>query len=306
MLGVGVGNPITRHPSVAASAAAGVQQFSGGRMVLGLGRGDSSLAHIGLAPASPAVFESYLRATQTYLSGGAVQFDDLDRGPHRTSETLGAAGIPSASQLRWLDPSVPKVPIDVAASGPAVIGIAARYADRMTFGVGADPDRLRWAIESARAARVAAGLDPAGIGLGAYINVVAHPDEQTAANLAGSAVAMFSRFSVMHGRTTGPMSEQAKGNLEKVREQYDLREHGRPDARHGSSVDTSHIRSFGVVGSPAHVVERLVELHSLGLERVMILGGLADSTATVSEDLAVSRKLLTAEIIPAVRAALAS
>jgi 5,10-methylenetetrahydromethanopterin reductase len=275
-------------------------------MVLGLGRGDSSLAHIGLAPASPAVFEAYLRATQIYLSGGAVSFDDLDRGSHRRSETLGGAGVPEASELRWLDPQDLKVPVDVAASGPAVIGIAARYADRMTFGVGADPDRLRWAIESARAARVEAGLDPAGIGLGAYLNVVAHPDEQIAASLAGSAVAMFSRFSIMHGRTTGPMSEEARNNLEQVGEQYDLREHGRPDARHGASVDTAHIRSFGVVGSPSQVVERLVELHHLGLDRVMILGGLADSTGQISEDLSVSRKLLTDEVIPAVREALAA
>jgi 5,10-methylenetetrahydromethanopterin reductase len=305
-LGVGVGNPITRHPSVTASAAAGIQQFSGGRMVLGLGRGDSSLAHIGLAPASPKIFESYLRATQTYLSGGAVPFGDLDRGSHRTSETLGAAGVPEASTLRWLDPSVRKVPVDVAASGPAVIAIAARHADRMTFGVGADPERLRWAIECARGARVEAGLDSSGIGLGAYLNVVAHNDEQTAISLAGSAVAMFSRFSIMHGRTTGPMSEQARGNLTKVREQYDLRDHGRPDAHHAAAVDPAHIRSFGVVGTPAQVVERLVDLHDLGLDRVMILGGLADATGVVGEDLSVSRKLLTSEIIPAVRAALAA
>jgi 5,10-methylenetetrahydromethanopterin reductase len=305
-LGIGVGNPVTRHPSVTASAAAGIQQFSGGRMVLGLGRGDSSLAHIGLAPASPKVFESYLRAVQGYLAGRAVAFGDLDRGSHRRLETLGAAGVPEASTLRWLDPAVPKVPVDVAASGPAVIGIAARHADRMTFGVGADPDRLRWAVESARAARVEAGLDPAGISLGAYINVVAHTDERTAVGLAGSAVAMFSRFSIMHGRTTGPMSDAAKGTLTKVREQYDLREHGRPDARHGASVDSAHVRSFGVVGTPQHVAERLVQLHDLGLSRVMILGGLADSTGQAGEDLAVSRKLLTSQIMPAVRAALAA
>jgi 5,10-methylenetetrahydromethanopterin reductase len=290
---------------VTAAAAAAIQQFSGGRMVLGLGRGDSSLAHVGLAPASPTVFEAYLRATQTYLGGGSVPFDELDRRGHRNSDTLGAAGVPETSTLRWLDPSVPKVPVDVAASGPAVIGIAARLADRMTFGVGADPDRLRWAIGSARAARAAAGLDPAGVGLGAYVNVVAHTDEQTAIGLAGSAVAMFSRFSIMHGKTAGPMSDEAKDNLAKVRAQYDLREHGRPDAQHGSAVDGAHIRNFGVVGTPAQVVERLVELHDLGLDRVMILGGLADSTGHIGEDLAVSRKLLTSEIMPAVRAAVA-
>ena len=56
-LATGVTNPITRHPVVTASAAASVQAQSGGRVTLGIGRGDSSLAHIGRAPASVATLE---------------------------------------------------------------------------------------------------------------------------------------------------------------------------------------------------------------------------------------------------------
>src|SRR5260370_1314985 len=44
-IGVGVTNPVTRHPAVTAAAIAGIQELSGGRAVLGIGRGDSSLAH---------------------------------------------------------------------------------------------------------------------------------------------------------------------------------------------------------------------------------------------------------------------
>lgn len=42
-LGTGIVNPVTRHPAVVASAMASLQAESGGRAVLGLGRGDSSL-----------------------------------------------------------------------------------------------------------------------------------------------------------------------------------------------------------------------------------------------------------------------
>ena len=45
-LGTGVTNPYTRHPAVTASAIATVQEISGGRAVLGIGRGDSSLAYL--------------------------------------------------------------------------------------------------------------------------------------------------------------------------------------------------------------------------------------------------------------------
>src|ERR1044071_915848 len=58
-LATGVTNPVTRHPAVTAAAIATVQGESGGRAVLGIGRGDSALAHLGHAPAPVPVFERY-------------------------------------------------------------------------------------------------------------------------------------------------------------------------------------------------------------------------------------------------------
>src|SRR6478672_8684098 len=46
-LGPGVTNPVTRDPAVTACAAATLQLASGGRAVLGLGRGDSAVQRIG-------------------------------------------------------------------------------------------------------------------------------------------------------------------------------------------------------------------------------------------------------------------
>src|SRR5918998_1994833 len=63
-VGTGVTNPLTRHPAAAAAAAASVHAESGGRVLLGIGRGDSALAHLGLAPVSVSRFERYLGALQ--------------------------------------------------------------------------------------------------------------------------------------------------------------------------------------------------------------------------------------------------
>jgi 5,10-methylenetetrahydromethanopterin reductase len=60
-LATGVTNPFTRHPAVTASAIASIHVESGGRAVLGIGRGDSALAHIGRAPARVA----HLRSTRS-------------------------------------------------------------------------------------------------------------------------------------------------------------------------------------------------------------------------------------------------
>ena len=163
-LGTGVTNPVTRHPAVTAAGIATVQVASAGRAVLGIGRGDSSLAHLGRAPEAPAAFERYVRAVQQYLSGQEADLGD---------------GVVSRSE--WIDGTGrPKVPVDVAATGPKVIGIGARLAERVTFAVGAEPERVEAAIATARRARDEAGLDPVGLSLGAYVNVLADPDVERA------------------------------------------------------------------------------------------------------------------------------
>ena len=65
--------------------------------------------------------------------------------------------------------------MEVAATGPKVIGIGARHAERIMFTLGADPIRLRWGIDVARQAAVAYGRDPAQLCFGAYINLACHP-----------------------------------------------------------------------------------------------------------------------------------
>jgi len=64
----GVSNPLTRHNAVAAACAATLQAISGGRAVLGIGRGDSALAYLG--PRAGRSCE--LRAIAQRDSGAAV------------------------------------------------------------------------------------------------------------------------------------------------------------------------------------------------------------------------------------------
>src|SRR5206468_680713 len=128
-LGTAVTNPVTRHPAVTAAAAVTLQVASAGRFVLGIGRGDSALAHLGRAPASVATFDRYLAVLQAYLRGDKVEFDDL--GFHESVapsvDTLGLANAPTSSSLHFVPPDLPKVPVEVAATGPRVLATAARH-----------------------------------------------------------------------------------------------------------------------------------------------------------------------------------
>ena len=126
-LGTAVTNPLTRHPAAMATAIATVQAESDGRAVLGIGRGDSALAHLGLAPAPVPSFERYLARLQGYLRGEDVPFAvELDGGGEvKPADALHLAGGPKASRLRWLRDGFTKVPVDVAATGPKVMHKAA-------------------------------------------------------------------------------------------------------------------------------------------------------------------------------------
>jgi 5,10-methylenetetrahydromethanopterin reductase len=248
-----------------------VHAESGGRAILGIGRGDSALAHLGRAPASVAYFERYLQTVLAYLRGDEISFDALD--PFMPSDApppvdaLELAGQPSMSKMHWLHPDLSPVPVDVSASGPRMIAVAARDAQRITFGVGADVERLRWAIETARAA---AGDNP--VSLGAHVNVVAHDDLEIGRRLASGTMSTFARFNVMHGSTNGPMFDGATATLDRLRNAYDMRFHTRGDSPQAAQLDPDFVDSFGIVGPPAYCVERLQELSELGLDRFTIVG----------------------------------
>src|SRR3954453_23430017 len=92
----GVANAFTRHPAALATVAATVQEESGGRFVLGIGRGDTALFHLGQRPMPVATFADRGRGLQAYLSGDPL---DLDGTP---------------SRIRWLERArQPKVPLDI-------------------------------------------------------------------------------------------------------------------------------------------------------------------------------------------------
>src|SRR4026209_2882204 len=77
-LGTCVTNPGTREPSVTASSLATLDELSGGRMDLGIGRGDSARRVLGKPPITLAHTEEAIRVIRDLVEGRAVVYEGAE------------------------------------------------------------------------------------------------------------------------------------------------------------------------------------------------------------------------------------
>jgi probable F420-dependent oxidoreductase len=139
-LGTCVTNPATREPSVTASTLAVLEEVSGGRMDLGIGRGDSARRVLGKPPTTMATLEEAIGVIRDLVEGRAVQYEGTEL------------------QLPWTGSW--KLPVWVAGYGPMALAMTGRIADGLIIQL-ADPDLIRWFVGQVREAEAAAGR-PAG------------------------------------------------------------------------------------------------------------------------------------------------
>ncbi|MEX1173818.1 MAG: TIGR03842 family LLM class F420-dependent oxidoreductase [Chloroflexota bacterium] len=141
-LGTCVTNPGTREPSVTASLLATLDEISGGRMDLGIGRGDSARRVLGKAPITLADTEQACRLIRALVAGEHFEYEGADlHFPWTTGWDL---------------------PVWVAGYGPMALAMTGRVADGVILQL-ADPNLIRWFVDQVREAAAAAGRDPASI-----------------------------------------------------------------------------------------------------------------------------------------------
>ena len=268
-LGIGVSNSITRHPAVTASAIASLQELSGGRAVLGLGRGNSSLAYLGSGPATLREFEIQARHIRQYLSGEGVDVAEVGAAVDDTAayQSIRTGVRPEKSRLEWLDSSLSPALLEVAATGPKVMRIGAEYGDRVSVSVGAAPEKLEWAAETIRSKTPKTRLMP---GLTAYVSLAVHEDESRALHLAAPEVAMHAHIMAFQRKLDCPLSDSERDVIARVAEVYDMTRHG----SHGPQTEAltpAFVRNNAVVGDIDTCVHKLRQIADLGFDRIVAM-----------------------------------
>lgn len=273
-LGTSVTSPWPRNPNLLAASVATLDQLSGGRAVLGLGRGQVEWHRDALGVETGSALTA-LRETITLLR-------TWWQPPYRASSSPDAH-----FHIRDWERSVAPLhppPIYLAAAGPQTLALAGELADGVIFNVLTSEQALRDAIPQVRTAAISAGRDPDELAIILRTEIALIDDdlsERKALSRAKSIFALLAGFPGM-GRLYQVAGYDVESIIADVRAAMRftevltgsggfpaLRRTGDLAAARGAISD-DFIRTLALVGNLGELTPRLASLQDLGVSCVSV------------------------------------
>ena len=245
-LGTCVTNPATREPSVTASTLAVLDEISGGRMDLGIGRGDSARRVLGKPPTSMKDLETAVHVIRALVEGRSIEFEG------------------AMLELRWASGN--RLPVWIAGYGPVALKLTGRIADGAMLQIG-DPDLVRWFVSQVRASAREAGRDPDSVAVmaaaPAHVGDLADGRDRTRwfpALVSNHVVDLVNKY---------PREDLPEELTQYVRDRegYDYLHHAEVGSSNAQFVTDEIVDRFCLVGSVDRHVERLRALAEAGVDQ---------------------------------------
>lgn len=245
-LGTCVTNPGTREPSVTASTLATLNEISGGRMDLGIGRGDSARRLLGKAPISMAGTEEAIKVIRELVEGRSITYE----GTELVFPWTG----------KW------KLPVWIAGYGPMALAMTGRVADGVILQL-ADPDLIRWFVSMVRDAESGAGREPGSVKVMAAAPLHVGP-RPAARDRTRWFPALVSNHVVdlVNKYPREQLPESLTGYIVD-RTGYDYHHHAEVGSSNAGFVGDEVIDRFCVLGSASEVVDKLGVLAEVGVDQ---------------------------------------
>lgn len=267
LIGPSVTNPITRHPAVAASGIATIDEIAPGRAFFGIGSGDSAILNLAERPATLADMRAYIQAVR------ALQ-------EKRQTEWRGRI-----TRLTWAPRAVP---IYLSAEGPRTLELAGEIADGVIVNVGLTPELVRDAVAHVHAGARRAGRDPSTIDLWTMVRAnvtddVAAGIEEIRMELASNAHHVF-RFTLEGKHVPGELADA----IGRVQKGYQPAAHEAlgpsPNARLLEAEPALRgwlAERFAVVGPAAACADKLRGVVEAGITGLLVTGFVHDRTRLI-------------------------
>jgi 5,10-methylenetetrahydromethanopterin reductase len=261
-IGPSVTNPVTRHPAVAASGIATVDEIAPGRAFFGIGSGDSAILNLAERPATLDGMRTYIEAMRGLLVSGEATWQGR------------------SAQLTWAKRGIP---IYLSAEGPRTLELAGEIADGVIVNVGLEPSLVRDAVGHVHAGARRAGRDPAALDLWTLVRANVTDDitagiDEIKMELASNAHHVF-RFTLEGKHVPGPLADA----IRRVQQGYQPAAHEAlgpsPNAK---LIDAEPVlraylaERFAAVGPSPVVAERLRAVVEAGISGLLITGFVAE------------------------------
>lgn len=273
-LGTCVTNPATREPSVTASTLAVLDELSGGRMDLGIGRGDSARRVLGKPPTTMATLEQAIVLIRDLVEGRAAE----DEGKEIRMPWTG----------QW------KLPVWVAGYGPMALAMTGRVADGVILQL-ADPDLIRWMVGMVRDAEAKAGRAPGSVKIQAAAPAHVGPVDACRDRVRWFPALVSNHVVDLVNKYPREQLPDSLTGYIREREGYDYLKHAEVGSSNASFVGDEVVDRFCVIGPVEAHLEKLAELRDAGVDQFNIYLMNGDEELTLE---AYGR-----DVIPAVRAA---
>jgi probable F420-dependent oxidoreductase len=244
-----VTNPVTRDPTVTASVLATLNEISGGRMDMGIGRGDSARRVIGKTPVSVERMEWATTLIRDLVAGREVDYEG------------------TTIQLKWARWDLP---VWMAAYGPKALRAVGRVADGLVMQL-ADPFIVEWSLGYVREGAAEAGRNPDDVKIMCAAPTFVSEDLAAARDQVRWFPALVSNHVVdLVNRYAGDELPRELTEYIAARDHYDYRDHGRRGAEHADFVTDDIVDRFCVIGHVEQCREKLRLLEGLGVDQFNI------------------------------------
>ena len=282
-LGTCVTNPATRDITVTASALATLDEISGGRMNLGIGRGDSAQRVLGKGPVKTATLEEAVGVIRDLVEGRTTSYKDADK------LTLSYNG------RNWTEGW--DLPVWIAGYGPMVLAMTGRVADGVILQL-ADVDLIGWMVGMVREAAAKAGRDPDSIRVQSAAPAHVGPIDEGREHVRWFPALVSNHVVDLVNKYPREQLPESLTGYVRDREGYDYQHHAAVGSDNAEFVADEVADRFSIVGPTEEHVRRLLELHEAGVDQFNLYLMNGDEEAQL--------EAYGSSIIPAVREALAS
>ncbi len=250
-VGPDVTHPFVRHPAITANNIAAIDELTGGRAVLGFGRG-SFFEYIGIASenATEAVREAVLLIRR---------FLGRDTSPFHGK----VFSADERAVFRW-EPPRGDIPIFIGAFGPKMLAVAGEVADEVRPPGMGNPGVLKAVERAVRRGESLTGRKPGSVKLGAEVWTCLSEDRALAWRVASRLVAQFTPY-------LGNLPELAGLDPEELQRVKTLASQGRVEEA-AACISESTVDAFCIWGPPRRAVAWLERVVPMGLSSITFSG----------------------------------